>query len=84
MILLALYFVIIGLVILLAPLFKGYATFGKTLAKPPLYFDLLPNFIVIVVLVFHKLEYYNQESQNKNIQRVIDLESNKRYQLGKR
>ena len=55
MIVLAAYFLFIGLIVLCAPLFKGYVSFAATLVKFNLYFDLLPNAIIVVILILKKL-----------------------------
>lgn len=77
MILMAFYFFVSALIILLAPLFKGYSSIGKTLTKNQLYFDLLPNLIVMGVFVLVKLRKFGYEE-------VIALESNQEFKLRRR
>ena len=51
----AFYFLVTGLIIILVPLFKGYASILKTLRKNQVYFDLVPNMIVMVVFILRHL-----------------------------
>ena len=44
-----------GLIIILVPLFKGYASILKTFRKNQVYFDLVPNMIVMVVFILRHL-----------------------------
>ena len=51
----AFYFFVTGLITVLVPLFKGYASILKTLRKNQVYFDLVPNMIVMVVFILRQL-----------------------------
>ena len=58
MVLMAFYFFTLGCSILFVPLFKGYSSITESLAKNQLYFDLLPNLVVMAVFILTKLRYY--------------------------
>jgi hypothetical protein len=59
MIAMAFYFFILSFSILVVPLIKGYSSILQTMAKNQLYFDLLPNLLVMTVFILRRLSSYN-------------------------
>jgi hypothetical protein len=76
MILMAFYFFTLGCTILFVPLFKGYSSILETMAKNQLYFDLLPNLVVLAVFILGKLRYY--------LPKIAEMEVNQQFILRRR
>jgi len=76
MVVLAFYFTVSALCILLVPLLKGYSSIGQTLAKNQLYFDLLPNMLVMAVFILAILKDHYEE--------VAQLETSQEFKLRRR